>query len=61
MFYLGCTGHGNASKAFGSNAMGGKTVKLKFTVERKNKCKGEETEDELTSAIPTDLQHLNMV
>lgn len=40
---------------------GGGTVKLKFTVERKNKCKGEETKDELTSAIPTDLQHLNTI
>lgn len=39
----------------------GETVKLKFTVERKNRYKGEETKDEFTSAILTNLQHLNMI
>lgn len=60
-FNLGCSGHDNASKVFGSNAIGGKTAKLKFIIERKNKFKGEETKDEFTSAIPKDLQHLNMI
>lgn len=48
-------------KGFWLKCYGGKTVKLKFTVERKNRCKGEETKDEFTSAILTNLQYLNMI